>query len=137
DDEEVLADKELSDLGETYVNEEDEIAKIFRIETNIFDFETPLCEAFNKFSYLLKIDTDLLTHDIHGFKHMKNTKMHGSMNGMKSCHGFLKKHGWRMEYLVKYLTTIAYCFTLKMDMWSGPLVIQMMMDIVTEETYQE
>ncbi|GJY71558.1 hypothetical protein Tco_0475261, partial [Tanacetum coccineum] len=93
DDEEVLADNELSDLGETYVNEEDEIAKIFRIETNIFDFETPLCEAFNKFSYLLKIDTDLLTHDIHGFKHMKNTKMHGSMNGMKSCHGFLKKHG--------------------------------------------
>ncbi|GJU51652.1 hypothetical protein Tco_1221207 [Tanacetum coccineum] len=68
DDEEVLIDKELSDLEETYVNEEDKIAKIFRMETNIFDFETPLCKAFNEFNYLLKIDTDFLTHDIPGFK---------------------------------------------------------------------
>ncbi|GJZ74080.1 hypothetical protein Tco_0638226 [Tanacetum coccineum] len=53
DDEEVLTDKELSDLEETHVNEDDEVAKIFRIETNIFDFETPLCKAFNEFNYLL------------------------------------------------------------------------------------
>ncbi|GKA59421.1 hypothetical protein Tco_0758734, partial [Tanacetum coccineum] len=68
DDEEVLIDKELSNLEETYINEEDEIIEIFRIETNIFDFETPLCKAFNEFNYLLKIDTDLLTHDIPGLK---------------------------------------------------------------------
>ncbi|GJZ15739.1 hypothetical protein Tco_0551416 [Tanacetum coccineum] len=68
DDEEELIDRELSDLEETYVNEEDKIAKIFRMETNIFDFETPLCKAFNEFNYLLKIDTDFLTHDIPGFK---------------------------------------------------------------------
>ncbi|GJV93512.1 hypothetical protein Tco_1541325 [Tanacetum coccineum] len=41
DDEEVLTDEEIFDLKETYVNEEDEIAKIFRIETNIFDFDVP------------------------------------------------------------------------------------------------
>nr|GEV13501.1 zf-BED domain-containing protein [Tanacetum cinerariifolium] len=58
DDEEVLTDKELSDLEETYMNEEDEIAEIFRIETNIFNFETPMCKTFNEFNCLLKIDTD-------------------------------------------------------------------------------
>ncbi|GJU38050.1 hypothetical protein Tco_1186404 [Tanacetum coccineum] len=39
-----------------------------RIKTDIFDFKTPLCKAFNEFNYLLKIDTNLLTSDIHGFK---------------------------------------------------------------------
>ncbi|GJV99124.1 hypothetical protein Tco_1554376 [Tanacetum coccineum] len=74
DDVEVLTDKELSDLKETYVNEEDEIAKIFRIKTNIFHFETPVCKSFNEFNYLLKINTDLLTHDIPGFKIYKEYK---------------------------------------------------------------
>nr|GEW04086.1 hypothetical protein [Tanacetum cinerariifolium] len=74
DDEEVLTDKELSELEETYINEE-----IFKIETNIFDYETPLCKAFNEFNYLFKIDTDLLTHDIPEFKtyeEYKNTWIH-------------------------------------------------------------
>ncbi|GKC81647.1 hypothetical protein Tco_1137364 [Tanacetum coccineum] len=68
DDEEVLANKELFDLEETYVNEEDEIAEILRIKTNIFNFETPLSKAFDEFNYLLNIDKDLLTHDIPRFK---------------------------------------------------------------------
>ncbi|GJT33991.1 hypothetical protein Tco_0924410 [Tanacetum coccineum] len=38
------------------------------IETNLFDYETPLCEKFKEFNYLLKIDPDLLTKDIEGFK---------------------------------------------------------------------
>ncbi|GJS51565.1 hypothetical protein Tco_0624927 [Tanacetum coccineum] len=88
DDEEVLTEKELSDHEETYANEEDEIAEIFRIKTNIFNIETPFCKAFNEFNYLLKIDTDFLTHDIPRFlRHMKNTKTHRCMNGMKMCHG--------------------------------------------------
>nr|GEV52473.1 hypothetical protein [Tanacetum cinerariifolium] len=41
-DEEVLTDKELSDLEEEKVSEEKEIAEIFKIETDIFEFETPL-----------------------------------------------------------------------------------------------
>nr|GEY46421.1 C2 calcium/lipid-binding domain, CaLB [Tanacetum cinerariifolium] len=39
-DEVELTDKESSDS-----DDEDEVAKIFRIETNVFDFETPLCVA--------------------------------------------------------------------------------------------
>ncbi|GKC70120.1 hypothetical protein Tco_1116003 [Tanacetum coccineum] len=66
-DEEVLTDKECSNLKDEDLCEEDEIAEIFKIETDIFDFETTLCKAFNEFNYLLKADTDLLTKDIPGF----------------------------------------------------------------------
>ncbi|GJV73323.1 hypothetical protein Tco_1493318 [Tanacetum coccineum] len=38
------------------------------INTNIFDFKTPMCKAFKEFNYLLQIDLDLLTKDIEGFK---------------------------------------------------------------------
>nr|GEZ25823.1 hypothetical protein [Tanacetum cinerariifolium] len=68
DDEEVVNDKKLFDLKETHVNEDDEVAEIFRIKNNIFNFEMPLCKIFNEFNYLFKIDTDLITHDIPGFK---------------------------------------------------------------------
>ncbi|GJR51913.1 hypothetical protein Tco_1402434 [Tanacetum coccineum] len=61
DDEVELTDEESSD-------DEDEIAKVFRIDTNIFAYETPICSAFNEFNYLLKVDPDLLTKDIMGFK---------------------------------------------------------------------
>ncbi|GJU20888.1 hypothetical protein Tco_1154230 [Tanacetum coccineum] len=58
DKEEVLTDEELFDLEEENLSEGDEIAEIFRIETDIFDFETPLCEAFKEINYLFKIDVD-------------------------------------------------------------------------------
>ncbi|GJZ32875.1 hypothetical protein Tco_0578311 [Tanacetum coccineum] len=64
DDHEVLTNEGFSNPEETYEDGEHEIAEIFRIETGIFDFETPLCTPFNEFNYLLKIDTDLFTHDI-------------------------------------------------------------------------
>ncbi|GJT69249.1 hypothetical protein Tco_1028535 [Tanacetum coccineum] len=44
----------------------DDITDIFKIEGNLFNFETPLCEAFTDFNYLLKIDKDLFTFDIQG-----------------------------------------------------------------------
>ncbi|GKE95421.1 hypothetical protein Tco_1580276, partial [Tanacetum coccineum] len=56
DDKVELTDEESSD-------DEDEIAEVFRINTNIFDYETPICSAFNEFNYLLKVDPDLLTKD--------------------------------------------------------------------------
>ncbi|GJS39080.1 hypothetical protein Tco_0564123 [Tanacetum coccineum] len=52
DDEEVLTNDELSDLEEEKVSEEKEITKIFRIETDIFDFETLLCKEFKEFNHL-------------------------------------------------------------------------------------
>ncbi|GKD00924.1 hypothetical protein Tco_1171198 [Tanacetum coccineum] len=47
DDKVELTDEESSD-------DEDEITEVFRIDTNIFGYETPLCSAFNEFNYLLK-----------------------------------------------------------------------------------
>ncbi|GJV95946.1 hypothetical protein Tco_1547523 [Tanacetum coccineum] len=60
--------EETSDLEETNHDDEQEIDEIFRIKTNLFDYETPLCKKFKEFNYLLKIDPDLLTKDIKGFK---------------------------------------------------------------------
>ncbi|GKA54277.1 hypothetical protein Tco_0753226 [Tanacetum coccineum] len=67
DDEVELTDEESSD-------DENEIAEVFRIDTNIFDYETPICSAFNEFNYLLKVDPDLLTKDIMGFKTYEDYK---------------------------------------------------------------
>ncbi|GJV27099.1 hypothetical protein Tco_1383547 [Tanacetum coccineum] len=67
DDEVELTDEESS-------NDEDEIAEVFRIDTDIFNYETPLCSAFNEFNYLLKVDPDLLTKDIMGFKTYEDYK---------------------------------------------------------------
>ncbi|GKB93959.1 hypothetical protein Tco_0980096 [Tanacetum coccineum] len=47
DDEVELTDKESSDS-----DKEDEVAEIFRIKTNVFNFETPTCRAFKEFNYL-------------------------------------------------------------------------------------
>ncbi|GKB58726.1 hypothetical protein Tco_0914912, partial [Tanacetum coccineum] len=69
DDEVELTGEESSDSGD-----EDEVAKIFRIKTNVFDFETPLCRAFKEFNYLLQINSDVLTKVIDGFKTYKEYK---------------------------------------------------------------
>ncbi|GKD61843.1 hypothetical protein Tco_1299352 [Tanacetum coccineum] len=59
---------ETSDLEETDYDDEQEISEILRIETNLFDYETTMCEKFKEFNYLLKIDPDVLTKDLKGFK---------------------------------------------------------------------
>ncbi|GJY93748.1 putative reverse transcriptase domain-containing protein [Tanacetum coccineum] len=68
-----VSDVESSDLKEYRRDKEEETAKSFKIETNIFDYETPLCLAFNEFSYLLKVDPDLLTKDIICAYHIGNS----------------------------------------------------------------
>nr|GEW53189.1 hypothetical protein [Tanacetum cinerariifolium] len=50
---------ELTGEESSNSDDEDEVAKIFRIETNVFKFETPLCRAFKEFNYLLQIDPDV------------------------------------------------------------------------------
>ncbi|GKE53902.1 hypothetical protein Tco_1489058 [Tanacetum coccineum] len=71
----ILKFHHLSDHNEEEEIEEDDnpketgnVSEIFKIEGNLFDFETPLCEAFYEFNFLLKIDTDLFTYDIQNFK---------------------------------------------------------------------
>ncbi|GKB88873.1 hypothetical protein Tco_0961145, partial [Tanacetum coccineum] len=57
DDEVELADEESFDS-----DSEDDVAEVFRIDTNIFDYETPLCLAFNEFNHLLKEPTLVKHH---------------------------------------------------------------------------
>ncbi|GJW14652.1 hypothetical protein Tco_0018785 [Tanacetum coccineum] len=64
----IRGDDKVELTNEEFSNNEDEIGEVFRIDTNIFDYETPICSAFNKFNYLLKVDPDLLTKDIIGIK---------------------------------------------------------------------
>ncbi|GJY09794.1 hypothetical protein Tco_0377979 [Tanacetum coccineum] len=44
------------------------------IETDIFDFETPLCKEFKDFNHILQIDVDVLTGDLPGFKTYEDYK---------------------------------------------------------------
>ncbi|GJX20457.1 hypothetical protein Tco_0223134 [Tanacetum coccineum] len=57
----------------------DGIADIFKIEGNLFDYETPLCKAFNDFNYILKIDTDLFTFDIQGIRTYEEYELNNTM----------------------------------------------------------
>ncbi|GJR25582.1 hypothetical protein Tco_1101814 [Tanacetum coccineum] len=96
-------------------NEMDNVPEIFRIEGNLFDFETPLCEAYHEFNCLLNIDTDLFTHVIQNLKtydeyeqEMNNNKAKGAEESwncqewfewLKSC--FKNFHELEYEVLVK------------------------------------
>ncbi|GJW32880.1 hypothetical protein Tco_0052912, partial [Tanacetum coccineum] len=57
----------------------DDIAEIFKIEGNLFDYETPFCKAFNDFNYLLKIDTDVFTFDIQGIMTYEEYELNNTM----------------------------------------------------------
>ncbi|GJT45188.1 hypothetical protein Tco_0953903 [Tanacetum coccineum] len=59
----------------------DDISEIFKIKGNLFDYETPLCKAFNDFNYLLKIDIDLFTFDIQGIKTYEEYELNNNMTG--------------------------------------------------------
>nr|GEV66101.1 hypothetical protein [Tanacetum cinerariifolium] len=59
-----VTNKGIFDLEEANKNNKHKIVEIFRIKTNLFDHETPLCIEFKEFNYLFKVDTELFTHDI-------------------------------------------------------------------------
>ncbi|GKB20470.1 hypothetical protein Tco_0854393 [Tanacetum coccineum] len=67
-DDDMGGDDEVELTDEESFDDEDEIAEVFRINTNIFDYKTPICSAFNDFNYLLKEDPNILIKDITGFK---------------------------------------------------------------------
>ncbi|GJY03444.1 hypothetical protein Tco_0369384 [Tanacetum coccineum] len=74
---------QLSDDNEEMEADENDdpsdIAEIFKIKGNLFDFETPLCKAFDEFNYLLKIDTDLFTFDIQGIQTYEEYELNNIM----------------------------------------------------------
>ncbi|GJV04181.1 hypothetical protein Tco_1337750 [Tanacetum coccineum] len=69
DDDDIGGDDEVELTDEESSDDMDEVAKVFRIDTNLFDFETPICKAFNEFNYLLQIDPELTTKDIRDSDH--------------------------------------------------------------------
>ncbi|GJS69206.1 hypothetical protein Tco_0702047 [Tanacetum coccineum] len=70
----ILKFHHLSDHNEEETEEDDNpiemnnVLEILRIEGNLFDFETSLCEAYHEFCRLLKINIDMFTYDIQNFK---------------------------------------------------------------------
>ncbi|GJX53453.1 hypothetical protein Tco_1537222 [Tanacetum coccineum] len=70
----IRGDDEVELTNEEFSDNEDEVAEVFRIDTNLFDFETPMCKALKEFNYLLQIDSDLLTKDIEGFNTYEDYK---------------------------------------------------------------
>ncbi|GKB32307.1 hypothetical protein Tco_0871708 [Tanacetum coccineum] len=71
-DQEGVAEEEFFNAEEANNDDEQETAKIFRTETNLFDYETPLCTEFKEFNSLLKVDPELFTHDIERTKTYKD-----------------------------------------------------------------
>ncbi|GJV11753.1 hypothetical protein Tco_1353294 [Tanacetum coccineum] len=90
--------EETYDLEETDHDDEKENGEIFRIETNLFDYETLLYEKFKEFNYILKIDPDLLTKDIDGFKTYEEYKDDCIYKWNENYHGYTKNHGLTLEY---------------------------------------
>ncbi|GKA38721.1 hypothetical protein Tco_0731272 [Tanacetum coccineum] len=123
-----VSDDESFDLKEYWSNTE-ETAGNFKIETDVFDYETPLCLAFNEFNYLLKVDPDLLTKDILGFK--------TSTNGIRMYHGYMTSHGLIMEYgrNQNQSNILASLSTIKLDVPNGQPVVRERMVIVMEEIF--
>ncbi|GJU67319.1 hypothetical protein Tco_1253578 [Tanacetum coccineum] len=74
---------QLSDNNEEIEADEDDdpndIDVIFKIEGNLFNFETPLCKAFNEFNNPLKIDTDLFAFDIVEIKTYEEYELNNNM----------------------------------------------------------
>ncbi|GJX46472.1 hypothetical protein Tco_0271662 [Tanacetum coccineum] len=78
--EESLALYKLSKIYSIGINNDpDDIAKIFKIKGNLFDFETPWCKAFNEFKYLFKINTDLFAFDIPKVKTCEEYELNNNM----------------------------------------------------------
>ncbi|GJY18596.1 hypothetical protein Tco_0390087 [Tanacetum coccineum] len=67
-----VIDEGFSKLEKANNDDDHEISEIFKIETNLFNYKTPLCEKFNEFNYLLKVDPELFTHDIQITKTYEN-----------------------------------------------------------------
>ncbi|GKE02615.1 hypothetical protein Tco_1390598 [Tanacetum coccineum] len=101
DDEVKLTDEEFSD-------NEDKVAEVFRIDTNIFDFETPIL--------------------------MMNIRMIGSMNGTKIYHGLMRNHGLKLEFghNQNQSNTLVSLSTIKLGVRNGQPVVGERMDTVME-----
>ncbi|GKB06429.1 hypothetical protein Tco_0834662 [Tanacetum coccineum] len=67
-----VTDKEFSVAENANNDDKQETTEIYKIETNLFDYETSLCIEFKEFNFLLKVDPELFTHDIERTKTYKD-----------------------------------------------------------------
>ncbi|GJT81134.1 hypothetical protein Tco_1055476 [Tanacetum coccineum] len=139
DDEVVLSNKEVSDLNDENNHEEHEIAEIFRIQTNLFNFKTPTCKAFKEFNYLFQINPDVLTKDIVGFKTYEEYKDDWIYEWNENVPWVHENHRQMMEHGKNQLTLniIVNQFNLRVDIRNGQLVAEEMMDLVMVGTFLE
>nr|GEU75737.1 zinc finger, CCHC-type [Tanacetum cinerariifolium] len=93
----LTGDDEVEHTDEDF-DDEGEVAGIFMIETNVFDFETPLCRTFKEFNYLLQIDPDVLSKDIGGFKTYKEYKDGWIYEWNKDVPWVHKKHRLTLDW---------------------------------------
>ncbi|GJY86062.1 hypothetical protein Tco_0500088 [Tanacetum coccineum] len=134
DDEVELTDEESSDS-----DDENEVVEIFKINTNVFDFETPTCKAFKEFIIFYKPIQISLLKILMDLKPTKNIRMAGCMSGIKTYNGYMKNHEQIMEYgrnplLLNIIVNHSYS---RMDIRNGQLVAGKMIDIVMVGTCLE
>ncbi|GKC48384.1 hypothetical protein Tco_1066106, partial [Tanacetum coccineum] len=125
----------LSSLMKNLLTMKMEDAEVLRINANIFDYEMPLCLAFNEFNYLLKVDSDLLTKDIMGFKTYEDYKDDWIYEWNKNVPWVYDKP-WLDNGIWKYQhqsNTIANLSIIRLDVWNGQPVVGERMVIVMEE----
>nr|GEU36596.1 C2 calcium/lipid-binding domain, CaLB [Tanacetum cinerariifolium] len=68
----IRGDNEVEITDEEFSDSEDDVAEVFRIDTNIFNFETPMCKAFNEFNYLLN---SLRYQDLKWYKDLEDNEL--------------------------------------------------------------
>ncbi|GJU94412.1 hypothetical protein Tco_1319168 [Tanacetum coccineum] len=139
DDEIELTDEESSDADDENLIDENEVAKIFRIETNVFDFKTPACRAFKEFNYLLQIHPDVLTKDIDGFttyEEYKDDWIYEWNKDIPWVHEkpWIDNGAWEETTPVEHIVNHSH---LKVDIQNGQLVAGKMTDIVIVGTCME
>nr|GFA91776.1 hypothetical protein [Tanacetum cinerariifolium] len=132
----MIGDDEVEFTDEESSNNEDEVDEVFRIDKNIFDFETPICKAFKEFNYLLQIDPYLLTKNIKGYKTYDEYKDDWIYEWNK-YRGLMKIHRRKKERKENplQLCIIVSPSIIKLDVRNGQHVVGRIMDIVIEETY--
>ncbi|GJW65364.1 hypothetical protein Tco_0117248 [Tanacetum coccineum] len=92
-------------------NDSIDVAEIFKIEGGLFNYETPLCKAFNELKYLLKIDTNLFAYDIQEIKTYEEYELNTTgdleepwtdnkrttRTGSSRCMTYFQDHKWYDE----------------------------------------
>nr|GEX08127.1 hypothetical protein [Tanacetum cinerariifolium] len=124
-----VANKEFSHAEKANNDYEQKTAEIFKIETELFDYETSLCTEFKEFNFLFKVDLKLFTHDIEIIKTYEDyeNKLNNELEEPWSKDG--------VPYEI--CDHVANLSISKMGKLNGPLAIQMKTDSITEESYQE